>query len=120
MQVNRIHFAINCHPRPRPVDGGNNLPPSPKASVAGGNDLKPKITFRIIITDPFHDISQVFHIGRQFSFFDIFTNEVAKYPPEIFVPGVGEEGSRIGQHSHEPAQEAHIRKGVELFLIPSF
>ena len=65
--------------------------------------------------DIFDHFAEQLLIIRPETFFDFFAEQVAKKPAEVFVPGVGEEAAGIGEHSDEPAQQAHIGQGIHLF-----
>ncbi len=52
--------------------------------------------------------------SRKFPVFHICAQEIAEHLAEVFMPRVGEETARSGQHAHEAAQKPHVREGVDL------
>jgi len=53
-------------------------------------------------------------IARQQSLLHFTAEQVAQYPTEIFVPGIGHKASGVGQHADELTQQSHVGKGIEL------
>ncbi len=58
--------------------------------------LKSKIFVCIVVTDIFHNTTEKVKIVWQLTIFNIGSDQIAKYPPEVFVAGIGEETSGIG------------------------
>ena len=66
-------------------------------------DSKIEIFERVVERDIFDHLSEKFHVGRNLTIFDIVSQQITKRTAEIFVTGIGEEASRIGQHSDKTA-----------------
>jgi hypothetical protein len=65
--------------------------------------LKAKVTQGIVITNVLDYFTGPFNIVGQFTFFYVFAKEIAQYPPEIFMPGVGQETPAVCEHAYEAA-----------------
>ena len=73
-------------------------------------ELQVKVAFCVVKGDTLHNFLQAgFDVGV-FAVFHPIADEVAHDPAEIVVPGVAEEGTGIGEHTDEIAQQAQIAR----------
>lgn len=69
--------------------------------------LELEVVLCVVIADVFDHLVDAIHFAdRQFAILDIATYEVAQRAAEVFVARVGEERTRVGQHTYEAAQQA--------------
>ena len=63
-----------------------------------------------------YDRAQKFFIVREFTIFNVATEEVAEDAAEVFVAREGHEAARVRQHAYETREKAIVREGIELPL----
>ena len=75
-----------------------------KAKLMSMNGLKPEVSLHIKITNVTDQVCHPIHIGWQQSVFHIPPDHVAEYSPKIFVTGVAQYASGVGEHPDEVRQ----------------
>ena len=75
---------------------------------------QPKILLCISVTDILNQPAQQRVVIGKFSPRHVLSDDVAKHAPEIFVPRIRHERTRIRDHADETRQQSDIRERVDL------
>lgn len=76
--------------------------------------MKAEIVGGIVVADGANEGADERQIVREQTTVDFVSEELAEDAAEVFVPGIAEERTGIGQHSNEPVQQAELRNRFEL------
>ena len=79
--------------------------------------LEVKISFGIIIRNVSDHLFYEGHLlGWQLAVLDILTYHITELAAEILVAGIGEEGTAVGEHTHEATEQSQNAEGIHLAL----
>ena len=73
-----------------------------------------KVSTSIIVRDVLHHTTEDLLIVGQQALLHIITKQVAEDTTEILVARIREERARVGEHTHESAQQSQYRECVHL------
>ena len=83
-------------------------------SRIGGLFSEREILPCVLVANAAHDTFKTCPVIGIFTVFDPLADEVTENPAEIFVAGIRNKGTTVGQHSHKPAEDAEIAEGAHL------
>lgn len=62
---------------------------------------EPKVGDCVVVANVSDHVADEAFVVREFSVFDVLTDDVAEQAAEVFVTWEGEEGARVGEHPDE-------------------
>ena len=65
----------------------------------------------VVVADVADHAADQFEVGGDFAALDVRAEEIAEDAAEVFMPGEGEEGARVGEHADEAGRAGRRWRG---------